>query len=179
MKKIYQFLSILATTFGVLPTFAQSNEWKTFENNKCTIEYPASWTVKDESDSYPSLGIEFSILSAKQNDKDSFYENMSFSSETLQDTNISIEEHAIQTEKLLKIVITKYKKISGQKVNSQSNEFYMFEYTGKVGEANLYFLQFSRIKNGLNSILTFVSTKKDYKTFKPTFDTMWQSFKFK
>jgi hypothetical protein len=177
--KNYICFAALACLLGLSSSFAQTTELKTYENEKYLITYPGTWTVKETPDLYPSLGIEFSISSPKQNEKDKFLEIMTFSSETLQDTNVSLETHSQNGDKTLEIFIAKYKSISALKVTSQAGEFYRTEFTGKIGKTNHYFLQFNILRNGRSYILSFGALKRDYKTFVPIFESMWRSFKFK
>lgn len=179
MRKIYQFISLIAIICMVIPANSQNNDWQTFENEKCSVKYPSTWTMQELTEEFTSLGIEFSIVSAKENDKDEFFENVNFLSEPLTDPNSTLDTYANDVETLLKSFIKGYKKISSKKVNSQNGDFFMIEYTGKLGTAGLYWLQYTTVKNGKNYILSFTAEKKNYKLYKPTFETIWQSFLIK
>jgi hypothetical protein len=179
MKKVGQFIIVIAFNVLMLPAFAQTNGWKTFDNDKCSLNYPANWTVQELTEDYTSVGIEFSIVSAQHDEKDNFFENVNFLTEKLQDPTMTIDKYAKESDQLLKKVITGYKKISSQKISSDIGDVWLMEYTGKLGPTTLYWLQYNIFRNGENNILSFASTKKDYKMYKSTFESMWQSFNFK
>lgn len=150
-----------------------SNNWKTYETEDYSIQYPDDFVFSDAT-----YGVEFNLYSPKTSPNDTFRENF----------NLTIGDYTgrnMTFDKLIKVRIQECKQLpnvqmlSYQKVSINGNKAYRIVLIVHGRGGKLKLLQYHLLKNDISYVLTWASEIKQYRRYMPIGKKIMKTFTFK
>lgn len=155
-----------------------STDWKTYETDQYSIQFPASWELNES----PQMGMIFSIMSPLESTEDMFRENVNLVTESLRNPSGAIVTLA-QYNEAAKVQISRYfndyKLMDNFKVEDAQQETSCMIYSASQGIYKLVFMQNSCINNHKAYVLTMTSEQGSFGQIKETGTKILNSFKLK
>jgi hypothetical protein len=149
--------------------------WKIFDKPSYSIEYPASWELKEDQ----GLGLEFLALSDLESNDDNFRENVNVVIQNLVGQNIDLDEYTTLSEKQVKTMLKNAVFIESKRIKKDTIEYRKLIYEGNQLNYHLQFEQYYFIKNNKAYVVTYTAEKNKFSSFKSTGEKILNSFKLK
>lgn len=172
MKHLFLFLTVFV--FQSL-SIAQTNNWKTLQNSRYSIEYPSSW----EADTSGHMGLAFVVYSIATSDKDEFRENVNFIFEDVSQHQLTLDQYSQLSENQLKKMITDFRMVSSTRTELNGRTCRRVVFSGRQGVYQLKYLQYYMIVGNNALVLTFTAEIAEFDKFKSTANRILESFTLK
>ena len=169
-------LTLLLTICISAIAFAQE-DWKIFEKDNYSIQYPATWEYSDQK---PQPTIQFVLMSeeASQNE-DMFRENINLNTESLKGQDISLKDYAKAGLDQIFAQIPSAKIISNKNIKLGAKNAKEIIWSANLGNGMLLrFKQVFLLNDGIAYVLTFSATETDYDKYIEDGEKIISSFKF-
>jgi hypothetical protein len=175
MKQLFIAIFLMTPFFGV----AQSDlflKYSKYSKEKYSIEYPETWRI--DTSNIPRA--EFSFFSPKEDEIDSFSENINLIVRDLTKQNLSsdatLEEFEEFSEKQIKTLAVDVTEFSAKKIELNNSECYEINFDMTYQKFRLHTKQFYFIKNSKSIVLTMTCEQGKLEKFKPIWNRISSSF---
>lgn len=166
MKNVILLFSILFS----ISSFCQ--DIKTVKTNNYEISFPSNFRYDDSK----IRNTEFIIYTEKEDENDTFLENINLLIQNLEEHQISLNQYVEITEKQVNV----YGKLAESKrITLNNSEAHILSYTANLTGQNLKFYQYLLIKNEKAYILTYSSEIEKFDKFLPEIIKIFNSFYLK
>lgn len=158
-----------------LTVFAQTEEWKTLDENEYSIEYPNNWELNTSGE----MGTSFFLFSASESENDNFRENINLLIQDLAAYNLDLESFTELSINQVESFIPESKINTNETLKKNGVEFQKVIYTGKQQELLLKFIQYYWVINKKAYILTFSSEEMAFTKYADVAERIMNSFSLK
>ena len=170
MRTLFYFLFAVSVGF----TFSQGLT-ETHTTDIYFIRYPEKWAFTEDDE----LGASFHIVSPKENDNDTFRENVSLVNQDLKGTNIDLDTYIKLSEKQITSQVKDATIHRSERLKSGDFELHKIVYSGEINGLKLKLLQHYQIKNDKAFVLTFTAEQGQFDKYKLYGQQILNSFRFK
>ena len=161
---------LLIITFISIPIIGQ--DLKTIKTSDYEISYPSNFRYDDSK----TRGTEFIIYTEKEDEKDTFIENINLLTQNLKGYKIDLNQYVIITENQIK---ENGKLIESKRTRVNNSEIHSLSYTANLTGRNLKFYQYLIIQNEKAYILTYSAEIDKFDVFFPEIIKIFNSFSIK
>lgn len=170
--KILTLLLSLSSLLGM----SQNDDWKTFEKDNFSIQYPTNWTYSDQK---PQPNIQFVLMAEEASQtEDLFRENINLNTEDLNGQEVELDEYIDVAFKLVQKQFPDAKMVSNKDISLNGMEAKATEAIIDFGNgAVLKFKQYVMLYAGSAYILTFSSSTAEYDKYVEEATTILDTFK--
>lgn len=166
MKNIIILISILFS----ISSFCQ--DIKTVKTSDYEISFPSNYIYDDSK----SRNTEFIIYTEKEDENDTFLENINLLIQNLKENHIDLNQYVEITEKQ---VYDYGKLIESKRITLNNSEVHLLSYTANLTGRNLKFYQYLLMRNEKVYVLTFSSEIEKFDKFFPEIIKIFNSFSLK
>ncbi|WP_297869688.1 hypothetical protein [uncultured Flavobacterium sp.] len=161
---------LLIITFISIPIIGQ--DLKTIKTSDYEISYPSNFRYDDSK----TRDTEFIIYTEKEDEKDTFIENINLLTQNLKGYKIDLNQYVIITENQIK---ENGKLIESKRTRVNNSELHSLSYTANLTGRNLKFYQYLIIQNEKAYILTYSAEIDKFDVFFPEIIKIFNSFSIK
>lgn len=161
---------LLIITFISIPIIGQ--DLKTIKTLDYEISYPSNFRYDDSK----TRDTEFIIYTEKEDEKDTFIENINLLTQNLKGYKIDLNQYVIITENQIK---ENGKLIESKRTRVNNSELHSLSYTANLTGRNLKFYQYLIIQNEKAYILTYSAEIDKFDVFFPEIIKIFNSFSIK
>ncbi|MEI8204517.1 MAG: PsbP-related protein [Bacteroidota bacterium] len=151
------------------------DNWKTYENESFSIQYPPDW----ELDQSGQVGTSFIIFSPLESEQDGFRENINLIIQDLEGKNIDLTKFASISVEQVNSMVTKVNIIEKKRITEGKDDYYKIIYTGDQGIFHLEYEQYYWVQQSKAFILTFTGEQNKFSKFKKEGESILNSFLIK
>ncbi len=173
MNKLF-VLGILILT-SPLSLLSQINEWKSFEGDNYSIEYPADWELNESGE----IGTSFILFGPVSSEEDLFRENVNLLIQDLKGYGLNLETFVEISEGQVQTMITDGKIIESTRQTNQALPYQKMIFTGKQGTYDLKFEQYYWVVDDKAYVLTFTCEETQFDNYKTVGEKILDSFQLK
>jgi hypothetical protein len=180
-KQLIRHLCILLILNIPFRGFSQSDlsfNYSKYSKGNYIIEYPATWRI--DTSNVPRA--EFSIFSPKENDTDSFSENVNLIVRDLVmqnlSPNITLEEFEQFSEKQIRTFAVDLTGFSANKIMQNNAEYYEVNFEMIYQKYHLHTRQYYFIRDQKSIILTLSCETDKLEKFEPIWNKISSSFNY-
>ncbi|TXI68564.1 MAG: hypothetical protein E6Q46_00930 [Flavobacterium sp.] len=161
---------LLIITFISIPIIGQ--DLKTIKTSDYEISYPSNFRYDDSK----TRGTEFIIYTEKEDEKDTFIENINLLIQNLKGYKIDLNQYIEITEKQINengILI------ESKRIILNNSDVHVLTYEANLNIRNLKFHQYVLVKNEKAYILTYTAKIDKFDVFFPEIIKIFNSFSIK
>ena len=161
---------LLVITFISIPIIGQ--DLKTIKTSDYEISYPSNFRYDDSK----TRGTEFIIYTEKEDEKDTFIENINLLIQNLKGYKIDLNQYIEITEKQINengILI------ESKRIILNNSDVHVLTYEANLNVRNLKFHQYVLVKNEKAYILTYTAKIDKFDVFFPEIIKIFNSFSIK
>ena len=157
--------------------FAQANpenEWKSFNKDNYSIEYPNKWNVNPNE----QMGMSFIIFSPKESENDKFSENINLTIQDLTGKEIDLDKFVEISNNQINTLATNLNFIESKRIKTEKKEYQKIIFSADQGVLHLKYEQFYFLKSEKAYVLTFTSELGKFSDYEITAEKILNSFRF-
>lgn len=153
---------------------ASEIQWKKYEHEAYSIEYPEDWTLDNSGDS----GTSFVLYSPRTNEEDTYSDYISLTEMPLYGLNMKLDDYAKSSENDFRFFYKDCQITRNEFIQKSGARCHVIELNGVFNEFPMQILQYTWIKDEKAYVLKFTGEPSSYEDWKEISMKAMDSFTF-